>query len=241
MTPEPTVTHLVFRYAHISMGTMGLVSGAASMAFRKGSRLHRAAGNVFFVSMLILGGSGAFMAIVFTPNMGNVMGGTMACYLVATAWATVIRKPGQTGRFEIAAALAALGIGVTAITFAFLAATSPNGLFASYPPVVYSVFASIALLATVLDARMIARGGLVGAARTTRHLWRMCLTFFIATGSFFFGQPKFVPPFLRELGLVPILGLLPLVLLLYWLIRIRVWPLVRGDGAARLRVSDEIA
>ena len=47
-----TTVHLVLRYAHISMGMLGLVSGAAAMTFRKGSRPHRQSGNVFFVSMI---------------------------------------------------------------------------------------------------------------------------------------------------------------------------------------------
>lgn len=228
---EITTTHLILRYAHVSMGTLGLLSGAAAMTFRKGSRVHRLAGNVFFVSILLLGGTGAFMALFIKPNMGNFMGGVMAIYLVATAWATVIRKPGNTGRFEIAAALWGFGIVAIAVTFGVLAATSVTGRFASYPPTMYFIFAGIALLGTALDARMIARGGLVGTARLTRHLWRMCMAFFMATGSFFFGQPKFVPTILREMGLVPILGLLPIGLLVYWLIRVRVWPLMRKGRA----------
>lgn len=241
MALEMTATHLVLRYVHISMGTLGLASGAAAMVFSKGSRLHRLAGNVFFVSILILGGTGAFMALFIKPNMGNLMGGLMACYLVATAWATVIREPGKAGRFEIAASLAGLAIAVTGSTFGVLALNGANGRFASYPAAFYFIFASIALLGVVLDVRMITRGGLVGAARTTRHLWRMCLAFFMATGSFFFGQPKFVPAIIRENGLVPILGLLPVALLLYWLLRIRVLPLMRGQKTAGVWLSGERA
>jgi uncharacterized membrane protein len=53
-----TTTHLVLRYAHISMGTLALASGAAAMTVRKGSPLHRQVGNVFFVSMLIMAFAG---------------------------------------------------------------------------------------------------------------------------------------------------------------------------------------
>ncbi len=222
-----TTVHLILRYAHIAMGIVGLLSGAAALTFRKGSPLHRKSGNVFFVSILIVAGAGALMAIFIKPNMGNVMGGLMAFYLVSSAWATVKRPPAQTGRFEIAVALMGLGIAVTGFTFAFLAANSASGQLDEYPPVFYVIFASIALLGTVLDFRMIARGGLTGAARTTRHLWRMCLAMFMATGSFFFGQARFFPAEVRESGLLAIPALLPLALLLYWLIRVRVWPLIR--------------
>src|SRR5260370_6461799 len=39
---------------HICGATVGLLSGTAALIFRKGFRWHRAAGNVFFVSMLIM-------------------------------------------------------------------------------------------------------------------------------------------------------------------------------------------
>ncbi len=228
-----TTAHLILRYAHITAGVLTLVTGAAAMTFRKGSPLHRKAGNVFFTSMLVLSAAGVVLSVTRTPNMGNIMGGTTAFYLVATAWATVIRQPGRTGSFEIVAALGGLVIATGATTFAVLAMTNPNGRYFGYPALMYIIFGSVALLATVLDVRMIVRGGLSGVPRTTRHLWRMCLAFFMATGSFFFGQPKFVPVILRETGLYIVAGLLPLALLFYWLIRIRVWPLIRNGRTVR--------
>jgi hypothetical protein len=90
------------------------------------------------------------------------------------------------------------------------------------------------ILATAGDVKMIGRGGLTGTTRTTRHLTRMCLAFFMATGSFFFGQPRFLPDVIRETALRPVLGLLPLGLLLFWLIRIRVWPALRKARTPRL-------
>jgi hypothetical protein len=40
---------------HISAGSIGLLSGAAAVSFRKISDRYRAAGNVFVVSLLIIG------------------------------------------------------------------------------------------------------------------------------------------------------------------------------------------
>jgi ABC-type thiamin/hydroxymethylpyrimidine transport system permease subunit len=228
-----TTTHLILRYVHISAGVLTLTSGAAAMTLRKGSPLHRRAGNVFFVSMLILSAAGVVLSLIKTPNMGNIMGGTTAFYMVATAWATVIRKPGETGRFEIIAALAGFAIAAAASSFGIQALNSPRGLFYGYPALMYFIFASVLFFASALDARMIARGGFTGTARITRHLSRMCLAFFMATGSFFFGQPRFLPAVIRETALRPILALLPLGLLLYWLVRIRAWPSIRKAWALR--------
>jgi hypothetical protein len=229
-----TTTHLILRNVHISAGLLTLVAGAAAMTFRKGSPLHRRAGNAFFVSMLFLSAAGVVLALIPAPNMGTIMGGTTAFYMVATAWATVMRRPGEIGRFEIIAAFAGLTITACALSLGVLALTSPNGLFYGYPALMYFIFGGVLLFATALDAKMIARGGLTGPARTTRHLWRMCLAFFMATGSFFFGQPRFLPDIVRETALRPILGLLPLALLFFWLIRFRLVPLIRKIRAPRL-------
>jgi len=71
------------------------------MSFRKGSSPHRAAGNVFFISMLSLSASGAYLALM-KHQMNNVFGGVLTFYMVATAWVTVRRKDkdGQTGIFD---------------------------------------------------------------------------------------------------------------------------------------------
>jgi len=49
---------------HISGATAGLLSGPASMSFRKGSPGHRVAGNVFFVSMLSMSAAGTYLAFM---------------------------------------------------------------------------------------------------------------------------------------------------------------------------------
>jgi hypothetical protein len=46
---------------------------------------------------------------------------------------------------------------------------------------------SVMLLAGAGDVRMLVRGGVFGAKRIARHLWRMCFGLFIAAGSFFLG------------------------------------------------------
>ncbi len=228
-----TIEHLILRYAHISMATLALLSGAAALTFRKGSPLHRQSGNVFFVSMLIMSGTATYISIFITPVASNIMGGLMALYLTSTAWLTVWRRPRQTGRLEIGAALLGLVTAIAGITFGLEAASSPNGIMDDFPATGYFIFGSVALLGTVLDVRVIARGGLTGTARITRHLSRMCLAMFMATGSFFLGQAKLFPAEVRESGVLPIPAFLPLALLIYWLIRVRVWPSIRKAWALR--------
>lgn len=206
---------------HISGGIGGLLSGAVAMIFRKGSSGHRAAGNVFFVAMLTMSGVGAYMAYFVKPNMGNVLGGVMTFYMVATGWLSARRRDGETGIFDWGALFVALMFGAIAGTFGVQAMNGPTGLKEGYPPAIYFIWGSVALLSAAGDIRMLTRGGVFfGTQRIVRHLWRMCLGLFIAAGSFFLGQQKVFPESLRGLKVWYVLAFLPLALLIYWLLRV---------------------
>ena len=61
-----------------------------------------------------------------------------------------------------------------------------------------------------------------GARRLARHLWRMGFAMFIATASFFVGQPKVFPEPLRgafALRAIPVVMFIAVTL--YWLVRVR--------------------
>jgi hypothetical protein len=219
--------HLALRYSHITGGLIALGAGAGAMIYKKGTPMHRQHGHVFFVAMMTMAGSGLFVSLFITPVAANVNGAMMALYLTSTAWLTVWREPGKTGRLEIAGALLGLAAAATAATYGFRALESPRRVYQEFPATGYFVFSSVALIGSLLDARMIALGGFTGAARTHRHLARMCLAFFMATGSFFLGQARQFPPEIRQSGVLMIPAMAPLVLLPYWLIRIRVWPSIR--------------
>src|SRR5688500_7814552 len=81
---------------------------------------------------------------------------------------------------------------------------------------------TILLLAAIGDARMIGAGGIQGSRRIARHLWRMCFGLFIASGSFFLGQMKVIPEPVRIVPLLLVLAFAPILLLFYWMWRIRV-------------------
>ena len=116
---------------HICAGTLGVLSGAVAISFRKGSRLHRLTGMVFAISMLTLGASGAYMALMkFQP--GNILGGTFTFYLVATAWMTAKRRDEKRNIFDWAALLLVLAVAATEVTFAFQALRSQTGLKYGY-------------------------------------------------------------------------------------------------------------
>jgi hypothetical protein len=202
--------------AHIAGGSMGILSGFAAVAVKKGGRLHRVAGTVFFVSMLTMAGVAAVVAPMLPEaRWTNTTAAVFTLYLIGTAWAVVRRRPGQVGRFEVAAASLAVGIAALGVVLMLYGlATGRAGGFSTV-----FAFAVICGLAAWRDVKMIRAGGVSGSDRTARHLWRMCAAFFVATGSFFFGQPEFVPQLLKDASLNVVLGLAPLALLAFWMVR----------------------
>jgi len=204
---------------HITAGVAGILSGTAAMFFRKGSLRHALAGKVFVAAMLTLGASAVYLALM-KQQMGNVLGGTFAFYLVATAWVTARRGDGKTGLFDWAAMLVPLLVGIAlwilGLEVVYGHAKSPKGV----PVGMYFFMGSVMLLTAAGDVRMLVRGGVFGAKRIVRHLWRMCFGFFVATGSFFLGQQQVFPAWLRGSSVLFIPALVPLVLLIFWVFRV---------------------
>ena len=165
--------------AHISGGTMGMISGGVAMFAPKGARLHRVAGTVFFISMLTMAGVAAIVAPMLDDPWTNTTAAVFTLYLVATAWGTVRRPPGRIGKFERVAMVAPLGIAAMGLGLAIAGTAVPGSEdFAT----VY-IFAFVSALAASADLSVIRRGGLTGVARDARHLWRMSAALFVATGS----------------------------------------------------------
>ena len=59
---------------HIGGGSLGIVSGFAALAFRKGSSAHRAAGNIFFVAMLTMSAIGAIVSPMLHDRISATAG-----------------------------------------------------------------------------------------------------------------------------------------------------------------------
>ncbi len=212
--------HSSILFLHIVAGTLGMLSGFVAVFLRKGSRRHALAGTVFGIAMLSLGASGTYMAIL-KHQPGNILGGMLTFYLVATAWITARRKNEETGIFDWSALLVVFALAAVEVTFGVEAAMSPTGLKYDYPPWPYFIFGLVAVLATVGDVRMLVRGGISGTQRLARHLWRMCFALFIAAASIFLARQQLFPAIFRKTGVLILLSFLPLLLMIFWLVRVR--------------------
>ncbi len=218
---------------HVSAGSLGALSGAVALTVRKGARWHRAAGTVFVAAMLTMAASAAYLSLLRQP--GTFISSIFTLYLVATAWMSVRRREGTVGRFE-KIAFGAVAICVAGILYSgFAAASSPTGKFLGYSAGVYYFLAAFASLAAALDLKVIVAGGISGAPRLARHLWRMCLGFFFAVASALTQIQKTLPVQVlgvRVLYVLLALAFMPLVMLVFWMIRVRLTGWFKQDAVA---------
>ncbi|MGA2814112.1 MAG: hypothetical protein ABSG16_22150 [Candidatus Acidiferrum sp.] len=219
-----------------------MLTGTAAMFFRKGSPRHVRAGKAFVASMLIMAVGAVYLGIV-KDQPSNIGGGIITFYLIGTGWLTARRGEREISRMDWVALLIPLTLGIliwtNGIAVLRSGATSQNGV-----PVGMSLFmGSICLLAAAGDVRMLLRGGVFGVNRIARHLWRMCFGLFIAAGSFFMGPSnrplrllsavgigQHLPSALFSTGLYLFLSILPLLLLIFWLVRVRFTNAFKGKA-----------
>ena len=205
---------------HIGTGIIGLAGGAVALLAGKGGRLHRRAGIWFAVAMLMMTAIGAAIAPLL-PQQTSVIMGLFTFYLVATGWMAAIRRHGQVGLPDVAGLAGAVAIAALSLGFGLYATTRANGQLGGEPASSYVILALLPGGAAVADTRLIWRGTLARAQRITRHVWRLCVALFIASFSFFIGQPRVFPPLLRGSPVMLVPELLVLATMVFWLVRLR--------------------
>jgi uncharacterized membrane protein len=218
---------------HILAGIVALVSGAVALAAAKGARLHRRSGTLFVYAMVTMALLGAAIAMIrgAAPSI-NVPAGLTTAYLVVTALMTVRPRSSWSRPVDRAAMVFGFVVGAASIIFGIVTLATVTGPAKgmAYP---LFLFGMVGLGGGKSDLKVIRNGGLGGTARLRRHLWRMCLALFIATGSFFLGQAQVFPAPVRDSGLLAVPVFAVLAAMLYWLWRVR----ARSTRAFAARVT----
>jgi len=207
---------------HFTAGLASIVAGTIALSVTKGSRLHKKSGLVFTWTMIALGLTAAGIG-TYEHIPSQVFAGLLAAYLVFSAMTTVKPLPGIGQRFNVALMVLAFAYAVTSLYGGVIEWLDPTVTVVGRPRVVPPlVGGTVILLAAIGDLRAIRAGGLRGSRRLARHLWRMCFGLFVATGSFFLGQMKFIPEPVRIVPLLLVLAFAPILFLFYWMWRVRV-------------------
>lgn len=222
---DPLWMHLganALLWTHIAGGAIGMVTGVVALASRKGQRVHRAAGSVFFFAMFAAYAIGAGVApFLESGQRPNFVAGIMALYLLISGAVAARRRDAQAGAPEIIGLMVALSITAAGLIFMRMGAASPSGTVDGSPPPAFLLFVVAGVFAAAGELNVLLRKRLSNTARIARHLWRMCFSLFIASGSLFLGQQQVFPKALRDSSLLYVLALAPLPVMLFWLGKVR--------------------
>src|SRR3569833_1497326 len=152
--------------------------------------------------------------------MVSSVAGILTNYLIMTGRSAARRRTVGVGAFEYGGLAVVLGIGAADFVLAQMAMRDPHQN-KDIPQPAYYVIGLIVVASASADLSVIWRGGVTGAQRTARHLWRMLTALMIASGSAFLGQVK-----VRELIPQPLHGfwlfvpvIVPFGLMIFWLAR----------------------
>lgn len=222
---------------HFAAGLVSIAAGTIALSMTKGGRLHKQYGLVFTWAMVALGFTATGIGI-YENRPGQVFGGLLAAYLVFSAMTTVKPLPGIGQRFNAALMVLAFACAVAMMYGGVAEWLDPTVKVVGRPRVVPPlVGGTVILLAAIGDLVAIRAGGLRGSRRLARHLWRMCFGLFVATGSFFLGQMKFIPEPVRIVPLLLVLAFAPLLSLFYWMWTVRIRGRLNGIvvGATQAR------
>jgi uncharacterized membrane protein len=218
---------------HVAMGVTGLATGYMAITARKGGTWHRRSGTIFVCAMIAMGLSA--VGIGMYERKADIAGGAQTAYLVFTAWTTVRPVAGVGRRANIALMMFIFVVAAAGFARGFEALERPGNQIEGVPAGMLFFLSTVFLLAAIGDARMIRAGTIQGTRRLARHLWRMCFGLFIASGSFAaqLVKMKFIPDWMRSLTVILVLSAAPIIVLLYWMWRIRLRQNLRGLMTAK--------
>ena len=222
---DPAWMHLganALLWAHIAGGAIGMVTGVVALAARKGQRVHRAAGAVFFMAMVVAYAIGAGVApFLDTGQRPNFIAGIMALYLLISGALAARRRDAKAGAPEVIGLIIALSITAAGVILMQMGSASPSGTVDGSPPQAFFLFTIAGAFAAAGELHVLVRRQLSNVSRIARHLWRMCFSLFIASGSFFLGQQQVFPEALQDSVLLYAIALSPLPVMLFWLGQVR--------------------
>jgi uncharacterized membrane protein len=155
-------------FLHILAGVTALAAAGIAVGSAKGGRLHRRAGNIYTLAMLVTGLSALFLSVM-DQNLFLFAVGIFSLYLVFTGWRAAMVRDGRPRLPDHAggAVMALAGFGM--LGWGAQGILTGSGAH----PVVLLVFGSIGLTMALADWRDWARGPVAGKPRLARHLGRM--------------------------------------------------------------------
>ncbi len=207
-------------YTHIASGALGLLAGVIASLSKKGAYLHRSTGKIFLASMLACYGIGAAVAPFLDAGQRvNFVAAILALYLLISGIQAVKLKAYKASKFNLVGLFLSIAITLLGLLFMHMGSQSESGTVDGSPPSAFLLFVIAGTLLSIGEARILIVKTLSPQGRIYRHLWRMCFSFFIASGSLFSGQIQMFPEWIASSFLPIFCSVFPLLILVYWTIK----------------------
>lgn len=216
--PDLTSTTLT---AHVVLGTIAVLTGALALAARKGEPVHIGAGRIFAIAMGLSSALGAGLGLISAEtHYITFHAGVLGVTLIASGWLTARRRDHPLGGGNATLGIINGANAASLIAIGFYAQGTPSGALFGFAAEDYFFLSGMATIAALGDASLLLRKTVSDKHRIARHLWRMCLGFFIAAGSAFTGPgASAFPKAIRDTGLLALPELLIFLALIFWLVR----------------------
>ena len=205
--------------AHVFTGTVAITAGATALIARKGAQIHVRGGTLFVVAMGLSSLLGAVLGLMDAANFYITFhAGVLGVTLILSSWLTVRAQTGRLSALTAAVSLINLLNAAGLLLLGMLATGADSGRILGFAASSYFVLFAMAAFAAGGDVSLFFRKTLSRTHRIARHLWRICLSFFITAGSAFTGPgAEIFPEAVRQSGLLSLPELLILLALLFWL------------------------
>lgn len=205
---------------HIFAGSAAVLLGFVALLTRKGAPTHVIAGRLFVGTMAISSLMGSVLGILNVEAFFiTIFAGLLGAYFVLSGWLSASNSDGRFG--WPTAFLAVLNIAnVVGLIWVGNQALEAGGILFSFAAEDYFFLAAMGGVGVLGDASLLFRTSLSDRLRIARHLWRMCLGFFIAAGSAFTGPGATAfPDPIRNSGALALPELFIFLALVFFLVR----------------------
>lgn len=214
---ESLIQYLI--YAHAGLGGIALLSGSIAIGSRKGRKIHRTAGAIFYRSLLFSGLLALIIASLpghFNPFLLGI--GLFSLYLLICGYrALKFKKSVPNLLFDRSLAVGMFIVGILMLGLPFLLLGKFN--------IVLGVFGSIGVLSAIRDLRIFRKPEQLRMHWLRMHLGNM-LGAYIASFTAFLVVNQFFPPLISWLA-PTVIGTIYIV---YWNKRLNSFLQKRGNG-----------
>lgn len=153
---------------HILTGVVALGAAGVAVGSTKGAALHRRAGAVYTLAMLVVGATALLLSAIGS-NAFLFAIGVFSLFLVFTGWRAAVLRDGRPRWPDHVAGAVMAGCGLVMLGFGIGGSVAGGGA----QPVILLAFGSIGLTMALADWRDWRRGPITGKPRIARHLGRM--------------------------------------------------------------------